>query len=365
MSFNMSLVLLAGLYLPSTLSAQDSCTALLQHGIYDKLAETGAASSRSKADEGICRAYHQYESDSTHADASGNYYEVISGNGSFTGTQIKSLGEEMCEHHSTDNSASNYGQIDKQIISPAAVQAWSECTRNNLLSTATIFKDTDQGTRGLTLSFHLASGGNDATVNSVVAENLQCTSPTLGPLINKDGTPIPLGLKAYGLDCTRTISDAPFQSGSRKVYAESAHLNVDTSVGNITRDLPAILPEAPFNPIPFGTIVAWYSTTGPIPAGWKLCDGTGGTPDLRDKFVRGTGKYEQVGSPGGSDQLSIPSIDLTVGQPDYIKGLRVADGNGVINHHSMGGGLVDSFTVPTKIPLESPPYISLVYIIRQ
>lgn len=36
-----------------------------------------------------------------------------------------------------------------------------------------------------------------------------------------------------------------------------------------------------------GVIVAWSGTIANIPAGWALCDGTNGTPDLRDKFIIG------------------------------------------------------------------------------
>jgi hypothetical protein len=35
------------------------------------------------------------------------------------------------------------------------------------------------------------------------------------------------------------------------------------------------------------TIVMWYGALASIPAGWTLCDGTLGTPDLRNMFVRG------------------------------------------------------------------------------
>lgn len=35
-----------------------------------------------------------------------------------------------------------------------------------------------------------------------------------------------------------------------------------------------------------GMIVAWYSTSD-IPDGWSLCDGSEGTPDLTDMFVKG------------------------------------------------------------------------------
>lgn len=39
--------------------------------------------------------------------------------------------------------------------------------------------------------------------------------------------------------------------------------------------------------IPVGGIVMWSGSIADIAPGWQLCDGTNGTPDLRDKFVIG------------------------------------------------------------------------------
>ncbi len=36
-------------------------------------------------------------------------------------------------------------------------------------------------------------------------------------------------------------------------------------------------------------IVLWSGAVVDIPAGWALCDGNNGTPDLRDRFVIGAG----------------------------------------------------------------------------
>lgn len=44
---------------------------------------------------------------------------------------------------------------------------------------------------------------------------------------------------------------------------------------------------ANFSAIPIGCIVMWSGTIATVPSGWRLCDGTNNTPDLRDKFVIG------------------------------------------------------------------------------
>lgn len=51
--------------------------------------------------------------------------------------------------------------------------------------------------------------------------------------------------------------------------------------------------------LPSGLIAIWKGSTSTIPDGWVLCDGQNGTPDLRDKFVLGTGNLYAVGSTGG------------------------------------------------------------------
>ncbi len=39
--------------------------------------------------------------------------------------------------------------------------------------------------------------------------------------------------------------------------------------------------------VPKGVIVMWSGRIADIPPGWALCDGTNGTPDLRDRFIVG------------------------------------------------------------------------------
>lgn len=51
--------------------------------------------------------------------------------------------------------------------------------------------------------------------------------------------------------------------------------------------------------LPKGVIIAYHGTVDKIPSGWALCDGTKGTPDLRDKFIVGAGRGYTEGATGG------------------------------------------------------------------
>lgn len=50
--------------------------------------------------------------------------------------------------------------------------------------------------------------------------------------------------------------------------------------------------------VPSGAIVMWGGLIANIPAGWLLCNGQNGTPDLRDRFIKGA--TLEAGATGGS-----------------------------------------------------------------
>jgi hypothetical protein len=54
--------------------------------------------------------------------------------------------------------------------------------------------------------------------------------------------------------------------------------------------------------VPPGGIIAWSGAEINIPTGWLLCNGSNGTPDLRNRFIvgAGTGSSYAVGATGGS-----------------------------------------------------------------
>lgn len=54
--------------------------------------------------------------------------------------------------------------------------------------------------------------------------------------------------------------------------------------------------------LPTGVILMWSGSLASIPAGYILCDGTSGTPDLRNTFILGAGStgYSAPGATGGA-----------------------------------------------------------------
>jgi microcystin-dependent protein len=56
-----------------------------------------------------------------------------------------------------------------------------------------------------------------------------------------------------------------------------------------------------------GMIMLWSGSTGSIPSGWALCNGSSGTPDLRNRFVVGAGSTYAVDATGGSANATLPS----------------------------------------------------------
>jgi len=54
----------------------------------------------------------------------------------------------------------------------------------------------------------------------------------------------------------------------------------------------------------------WSGDLAAIPAGWQLCDGNNGTPDLRDRFIIGGGGGYNLGSTGGSSNVKLGNDNL-------------------------------------------------------
>ncbi len=109
---------------------------------------------------------------------------------------------------------------------------------------------------------------------------------------------------------------------------------------------------------PPGIITLWFGAIGAIPAGWTLCDGTAGTPDLRNRFLVGSGDTYAVDDTGGS---------LNHNHTFTGDGHNHTFGGGV----GIGGGVTFNPTTTTNPGAGTtdngsslPPFHSLAYIMR-
>ena len=168
--------------------------------------------------------------------------------------------------------------------------------------------------------------------------------------------------------------------------ASAVELNyVDGVTSAIQTQIDAVVAAAAAV-FPTGGIIIWSGSAVAIPAGWLLCDGTGGTPNLRDRFVVGAGSTYAVGATGGSANAvavshthtastnttgahshSIPTWQSDVGEPNFYRAYTRGLNAGSINTDSAGD---HSHTVTVASAGVSgtnanlPPYYALCYIMK-
>ena len=134
-----------------------------------------------------------------------------------------------------------------------------------------------------------------------------------------------------------------------------------------------------------GMIMLWSGSSATIPTGWLLCDGSNGTPDLRNRFVVGATSTYAVGATGGSADAIVVSHTHTATVTDSghthstgVTGVNtVGDGQGGGgrtypngNGGSTTGSSVTGITVSNSTTGSSgtnanlPPYYALCYIMK-
>ena len=125
--------------------------------------------------------------------------------------------------------------------------------------------------------------------------------------------------------------------------------------------------------IPSGFIGLWSGAANAIPSGWYLCNGSNGTPDLRDRFVVGAGSGYSVGNTGGANTvtLSINEMPAHDHDTDLDPYRIVATGPNGFGYISLGGaggypgGMLNMQNTGGGQAHENrPPYYALCYIMK-
>jgi len=106
-----------------------------------------------------------------------------------------------------------------------------------------------------------------------------------------------------------------------------------------------------------GIIVLWAGAIVDIPAGWQLCDGTNGTPDLRIRFVVGAGDTFAVDDTGGSAADHTHAFTGDGHSHTLVAGAIIAAGTDKNNVST-----TEQVTGTTDTESGMPPYYALAYI---
>ena len=197
------------------------------------------------------------------------------------------------------------------------------------------------------------------------------------------GTEIDVELSAIAAAvASKSDSNSPTFTGTPLAPTASAATN-NTQIATT-----AFVTTAVAASFPTGGIILWSGSVASIPSGWALCNGSNGTPDLRNRFVVGAGSTYAVNGTGGSADAIVVAhthtATSTVTDPGHVHSIQ--NGNGTVNGGSHVGfaentlqtvtGKINSATTGITVATTNastgssgtnanlPPYYALAYIMK-
>ena len=114
--------------------------------------------------------------------------------------------------------------------------------------------------------------------------------------------------------------------------ATAAEINVLDGVTAST----AAINTASTHFVPSGGIIMWSGAVNAVPTGWRLCDGTNGTPDLRNRFVVGAGASYTPYNVGGAAAHTLTWAEMPVHSHGFSATTSWADLQGAIQFGAAG-----------------------------
>ena len=129
-----------------------------------------------------------------------------------------------------------------------------------------------------------------------------------------------------------------------------------------------------------GMIMMWSGSIATIPSGWALCNGSNGTPDLRNRFIVGAGSTYNPADTGGTSDAIVVSHSHTITDPGHFHywggggNAQVGNDNGGANANGGSTAFATSTnytgitgtntTGQSGTNQNLPPYYALAYIMK-
>lgn len=293
--------------------------------------------------------------------------------------------------------------------------SWANNTLNDIasgLTTSLAYDGQTAPVANLPMATYAHTGVGNATVRTMYAAAAQVQDGTFQFLTSVAGTNTITGIAALSMSAlaagqTFRFVAAATNTGGVTLNINSIGAKAITKNGTtaltandilINSAITVIYDGTQFqllNPavyIPAGVITMWSGTIATIPSGWLLCNGSSGTPDLRNRFIIGaysdtagvayttiTGANTQTG--GTKDAIVVSHTHTaTVTDPGHLHtydGIKQtspfqAGGNAVMGANpnaststaTTGISVANSTTGSSGTDQNLPPYYALAYIMK-
>jgi hypothetical protein len=271
--------------------------------------------------------------------------------------ELIGTGEQVGSWGSTTNvnlgTALEEAIVESADVSFSSIDVTLTLTNTNATQSARHLRLNLTGTSGGARNLILGSGcqiEKPYIINNGLADTVTVKNTT------GTGIAVPAGKSMWvynnGTNVVEVTTHTPVSSGGTGAYTLTAN---NVIIGNGTSAVGFVAPGTSGNlltsdgttwtsaaaPTAFitGMIILWSGSIASIPSGFALCDGTSGTPDLRDRFIVGAGSTYAVDATGGSADATLPThthtATSTVTDPghnhDFLGSIYVHPG-------SSGGG---------------------------
>lgn len=161
-----------------------------------------------------------------------------------------------------------------------------------------------------------------------------------------------------------STNETNIKTNTTNISANTTEIkNINEKITNIKTNITALQ-----DAMPVGSIIMFNGKAEEIPSGWAICDGTKGTPNLINKFIKGS---NIAGSTGGASQVTLSVAQLPphkhkvskawYGQSDNANDRQVIRWDEKYDTNSQVWTGETGLGLPIDI---TPPYYTLIYIMK-
>lgn len=146
-----------------------------------------------------------------------------------------------------------------------------------------------------------AASGTAVSIPSGTNQIVYCDGTNFSTVLNEISVSAGSGMSVSTVGTVATVTNAGV-----KTIAAGSGITLSAASGDVSVSNAGVLSvngatgSVTGTFFPSGGIVMWSGSIDTIPAGWLLCNGLNGTPNLQDRFIVGAGSTYAVNAFGGS-----------------------------------------------------------------